>query len=453
MATALAKGEITASALTARYLDRIERHDPKLHAFVTVYADEAREAAEAADRVVRAGHRLGPLHGLPVAVKDVVDMAGRVTMGGSKVWDRRVSKVTATLVSRLIGAGMIVIGKTHTVEFAMTAWGTNRNLGTPWNPWDMETHRAPGGSSSGSGVAVAAGLAPWAICTDTGGSVRVPSAWCGLVGLKTTLGRISTFGVLPVAKSLDTVGPLCRTVKDAALLYGVLRGPDLRDPLTLQQPLDDPRSTLHLGVGGLRLARLPEAERELVDAEVLAAYDAALEVFASLGARIVDVSLPRRIADMVTLAGVIFDAEAYAILCDLFDDPNLPIDEDVRRRLGLGQGISARDYLGALREREEIKRDFAHALIDVDALLTPTTTMPPPPVAAIDQAQLPSTFTLPVSLLDYCALSLPNSQTSNGLPTSLQIVCRGYEEALALRIGQAFQQATDWHRSLPSGLD
>src|SRR5438094_2069320 len=175
-------------------LGRIGRRNPALHAFIAVYETDARLAAEAADRAIRAGHRSGPLHGVPIALKDLVDLEGRVTTGGSKVWAERVSPVTAALAERLIAAGMIVLGKTHTVEFAMGSWGTNTHMGTPRNPWDLKVHRTPGGSSSGSGVAVAAGLAPVAIGTDTGGSVRIPAAWNGIVGLTVTAGRISTYG-------------------------------------------------------------------------------------------------------------------------------------------------------------------------------------------------------------------------------------------------------------------
>jgi aspartyl-tRNA(Asn)/glutamyl-tRNA(Gln) amidotransferase subunit A len=185
-------------------LERIARRDPLLHSFIAVYADDARLAAEGADRAIRSGHRMGPLHGVPIALKDLVDLEGRVTTGGSKVWANRVSPVTATLAERAIAAGMIVLGKTHTVEFAMGSWGTNTHMGTPRNPWDLAVHRTPGGSSSGSAVAVAAGLAPIAIGTDTGGSVRLPAGWCGIVGLKVTAGRISTYGVLPLSFTLDT---------------------------------------------------------------------------------------------------------------------------------------------------------------------------------------------------------------------------------------------------------
>src|SRR5690348_10335313 len=214
-------------------LERIERLDRKLHAFVDVFATEARVAAEAADKAIRSGHPVGPLHGIPVALKDLIELEGRVTTGGSAVWRERRSSHTATLAKKLIAAGMIVIGKTHTVEFAFGGWGTNQHMGTPWNPWDANTQRTPGGSSSGSGVAVAARMVPCAIGTDTGGSVRVPAAWCGITGLKTTIGRISTWGVLPLTPTLDTPGPMTRSVEDAALLLKLLQGADVRDARTL----------------------------------------------------------------------------------------------------------------------------------------------------------------------------------------------------------------------------
>src|SRR3990170_3243467 len=216
-------------------LERIRRRNPALHAYIAVYEADARLAAEAADRAIRAGHRVGPLHGVPIALKDLVDLEGRVTTGGSKVWVERVSPVTATLAERLIAAGMIVLGKTHTVEFA-------------------------------------AGLAPVAIGTDTGGSVRLPAAWCGIVGLKVTAGRISTYGVLPLSSTLDTPGPLARSVEDAALIFRVLNGPDPRDPQTLAWTPADPLPVLRRGVAGLRLAVMPDAERAGVADDVLAAY-------------------------------------------------------------------------------------------------------------------------------------------------------------------------------------
>ncbi|MGC2201767.1 MAG: amidase [Stellaceae bacterium] len=432
-------------------LRRIEAQDRKLHAFVEVYEQEARLAAEAADQAIRSGHRVGPLHGIPIALKDLIEIEGRITTGGSQVWRERRSAYTATIAHRFIAAGMIVIGKTHTVEFAMGGWGTNQHRGTPWNPWDPAIARTPGGSSSGSGVAVAAGMAPWAIGTDTGGSVRLPASWCGLTGLKTTIGRVSTYGILPLAPTLDTPGPMTHSVLDAALLYNEMQGPDPLDPRTRGIVPDDPLPSLKRGVRGLRLARMPEAERAGVAPEVLAAYDAALDLLARLGAEIVTVQLPRRFADFTDLTGRIIGAEGYFLVGDLVDDMSLPIDDAVRPRIASGKGVSARDYLRALSERDQAKREFAAALDGIDALLTPTTQTAAIPVDKVDQASTPAHFTRFVNALELCALALPSGFTTTGLPLSLQIVCRGYDEATALRIGWAYQEATDWHERRPPG--
>ena len=430
-------------------LERIRRRDPALHAFIAVYPAEARLAAEGADRAIRSGHCMGPLHGVPIALKDLVDLEGRVTTGGSKVWADRVSPVTATLAERLIAAGMIVLGKTHTVEFAMGSFGTNTHLGTPRNPWDLAVHRTPGGSSSGSAVAVAAGLAPVAIGTDTGGSVRLPAAWCGTVGLKVTAGRISTYGVLPLSFTLDTPGPLARSVEDAALIFRALNGPDPRDPQTLAWTPLDPLPALRLGVAGLRLAVMPDAERAGVDQEVLAAYDAAIQTLEKLGARIVRPALPHRFSDYAAATGRIIGAEGYRFVGHLVDDESLPVDPHVRPRIQIGRGLSARDYLLALAEREENRRAVAAALADVDALLTPTAQTPALPIDQVDQAGTAAHFTRAVNYLGLCALAVPDGFTTGGLPLSLQIVSHAGDEAMALRIGWAYEQATDWHERRP----
>jgi aspartyl-tRNA(Asn)/glutamyl-tRNA(Gln) amidotransferase subunit A len=452
MSAEIGAGRLSPVEIVDAALARIAAADGKLHAFVEVYEKEARLAAEAADKAIRSGHSIGPLHGLPIALKDLIEIEGRVTTGGSQVWRERRSPYTATLAKRLIAAGLIVIGKTHTVEFAMGGWGTNQHRGTPWNPWDLAVARTPGGSSSGSGVAVAAGFAPWAIGTDTGGSVRLPASWCGLSGLKTTIGRVSTYGILPLAPTLDTPGPMARSVSDAVLLYNVMQGPDPLDSRTRGIAPDDPRPMLQRGVRGMRLARMPEAERSGVHAEVLGAYDASLETLARLGAEIVTVALPRRFADFTDLTGRIIGAEGYFLVGDLVDDPTLPIDDAVRPRIASGRGVSARDYLRALSERDEAKRDFAAALGDVDALLTPTTLTAAVPLDEVDQTSTPAHFTRFVNALEGCALALPNGFTTTGLPLSLQIICRGYDEATALRIGWAYQQATDWHERRPPGV-
>src|SRR5712664_3075447 len=361
----ISQRKISSTDVVSGFLDRIRKNDAKLNAFVEVYDQDAILAAEAADKAIRSGHAAGPLHGVPIALKDLIDIEGRITTGGSAIWRNRHADRTATLARRLMAQGLIVIGKTQTVEFAMGGWGTNRHMGTPWNPWDMNVARTPGGSSSGSGVAVAAGLVPWAIGTDTGGSVRLPASWCGLTGLKTTIGRVSTYGILPLSPTLDTPGPIARSVTDAALLYNVMQGPDPLDPRTRGITPSDPAPMLKRGVRGLRLARMPEAERDGVTAEVLAAYDASVDKLAQLGAEIVTVELPRRFTDFTSLTGRIIGAEGYFLVGDLVDDMTLPIDDAVRPRIASGRGVSARDYSRALSERDTAKQEIAAALADV----------------------------------------------------------------------------------------
>lgn len=449
LAAAIRGGRLSPVDLVEALLGRIAAHDEKLHAFVIVYGDDARQAARAAEGAIRSGHAVGPLHGIPVALKDIIDLEGRVTTGGSMAHKDRVSPVTATLARKLIAAGMIVLGKTHSVEFAMGGWGTNQHMGTPWNPWDPKVHRAPGGSSSGTGVAVSAGLAPWGIGTDTGGSVRLPASWCGLTGLKTTVGRVSCYGVLPLASTLDTPGPMARSVEDAALLYNAMQGPDPLDPLTRGVAFADPLPQMRRGVAGLRLAVMPARERDGVDAEVLAAFDASVEALRELGASAEEVPLPCAFAEMGSLTGDIIGAEGYHFVGDLVDDVNLPIDEAVRPRIWRGRDMTAKAYLDVLKKRARLKRDFDAALAGYDALLTPTTATPAPVVKEIDQSGTPAGFTRAVNILDRCALAIPNGFTKAGLPTSLHIVCDGYDEAMALRIGWAYEQATDWNARRP----
>lgn len=431
-------------------LARIEKYESRLNAFVSVHAKEARLAAEAADKAIRSGHGLGPLHGVPLALKDLVEFKGHVTTGGCAVWKDRVSDYTATLAQKLVGAGMIVLGKTHTVEFAYGAWGTNQHMGTPWNPWDLKVQRTPGGSSAGSAVALAARMVPFALGTDTGGSVRIPAAWCGLTGLKTTIGRISTHGVLPLSPTLDTPGPITRSVEDCAILLVAMQGPDPRDPLTLALPPSDPFPTLKRGVKGLKLACMPASERAMFDAQMLEAYDRSLKELAALGAEIVTLHEGgpsfRENGDLVAQ---IISSEIYPIRADLVDDPASKMDDAVRARIRMGASITARQYRDVLALREKAKAEFAARIDGVDAVLTPSTMTPALPLTEIDQTKTPALSTRWVNFLDLCALSLPNGMTLGGLPTSLQIVCRGGDESLALRIGWALEQATGWQKRAP----
>jgi len=298
-------------------------------------------------------------------------------------------------------------------------------------------------------VAVSAGLTPAAIGTDTGGSVRLPASWCGIVGLKTTVGRISTFGVLPLSTTLDTPGPMTRSVEDAALLYRVLNGPDPHDASTSAWTHDDPLPTLRRGVAGLRLGVLPEAERAGVDAEVLRAYDAAVETLRGRGATIVTATLPHRFSDYVTFTGRIIGSEGYRFVGHLVDDASLPVDPHVRPRIQLGRGVSARDYILALAQQKEHQQQFAAATAEIDALLTPTTQTAAIPVDQVDQTGTPAHFTRPGNYLGLCGVALPSGFTSAGLPMSLQILCPGGQESLALRIAWAYEQATSWRERRP----
>ena len=426
-------GRMSAAQVTEAFLARIAAEQPAVNAFVEVYAEDARRAAAAADAQIAAGYRLGPLHGVPVVVKDLVDWQGRRTSGGSKAHADRIARATAPIIRHMLAQGMIILGKTQTVEFAFGGWGTNPGMGTPVNPWDREVHRVPGGSSSGTAVAVAAGLAPWGIGTDTGGSVRLPAAFCGLVGLKTTGGGIDTAGIQPLSPSLDTVGPLARSVADAAVLDHVLRGlpvPDLPPEALVGAIAPD----LERGVAGLRLGSLPASERDGVEGDMLEAYDATLERLAGLGATITPVSLPFAIGEMVEANGVIMAAEAYAIHGVLADDAAQPLGDAVRARVRAGRDIRAADYIAALQGRATLSRAYTRATAGLDAVITPSMRAAAIQVSAVDEAVSPAHFTRFGNYLDLCAAVAPNGMSGDGMPLSAQTVCASHREHMALRI-------------------
>jgi aspartyl-tRNA(Asn)/glutamyl-tRNA(Gln) amidotransferase subunit A len=434
-------GTARPSQVIEAHLERIARLDPKIGAYQVVYADEARFAAEAADKAIASGHRIGPFHGIPFGLKDICDLEGRITTGGSLAMKNRVSPATGTLTRRLVAAGGIVLGKTRTVECAFGGWGTNQRMGTPWNPWDMETHRVPGGSSAGSAAALAAGMAVCAVGTDTGGSVRLPAAFCGLTGLKVTEGRLPTDGILPLSHTLDTPGPLTRSVLDALLMFEVMDG---REGWAMDR--DRAAGTglyavLGQGIAGLRLGALDDRERTACSAEVLDAYDAALETLRDRGATVDVFTPPRSYADFTIANGRLISAEAYAHHGTMYDDPENPMDEDVRPRVLAGRGITAADYIHILRDRRVAQVAYYEAMCGFDAVLTPTITAAAPAIAEVDQSVSPGHFTRPFNYLGMCGLALPTGLTPNGLPTSLQIVARGGEEALVLRIGAAMESA------------
>ncbi|HIM70770.1 MAG TPA: amidase [Gammaproteobacteria bacterium] len=451
--SALLKGDVSAEELTHDYLDRISHYGTKLNAFMTVFYDSALQAAKVADQKLLSGKPLGALHGIPFGLKDIIEVEGQTTTWGSYALKNRISAETATVVGRLIGQGAIILGKTQSVEFALGGWGTNEFYGTPWNPWDLETHRIPGGSSSGSGVAVAAGLCAAALGSDTGGSVRLPSAFCGITGLKPTFGRVSNYGVMPLSTSLDTVGPMARCVEDVALIYDVIRGPDSKHPPTLQPPLDNPITHLRKGISGMRLAVLPDEEREILSSEMNDAYERSLSLIKDLGAEIVIRGLPHPFETYRNMSSVIISAEGYSCTADLVDQSDLPIGSAVRNRMLHGKSCSAKQYLDALHQMNLWRAEFAVEMSDIDALITPTTTDCAIPTDEVDEQILPAHFTRATNVLGLCALAIPSAHSTNDLPISVCIHGHPFREAHTLRIGWALEQALDESSRIPPGLD
>lgn len=440
LADMIRHGALQPSELVEIYLARIRVLDPKLRAFVEVYEMEARAAAEYASAQAALGRFQGPLHGVPVVLKDLIDVAGRPTTLGSVTRKDVLADATATLAKRLVGAGMIILGKTHTVEFAFGGWGTNIHMGTPRNPWDATVHRVPGGSSSGSAVAVAAALAPAGVGTDTGGSVRIPASMCGLVGLKPTAGRVSKSGVGALSQTFDSIGPITRSVEDAALMFAAMEGPDLADPATLAVAGSTPLDGLKSGIRGLRVAVPMEMDLAGVDPDVLDRFSEALDVARRLGAQLSEMRLPESFSRSVEVMNTIISAEAFHEH-GAWVEAHEKIDPNVRLRIVAGKTVSAPEYLMAIERHRMEARAFVAMLSDYDALLTPTTPIAAVTLDQVDESKLPlSRFTRPVNYYGCCALSIPMGLGRSGLPTSLQIIGRPFDEARALQIGWALEE-------------
>ena len=427
-------------------LARIVALDPALGSYQAVYAEDAMQAAKAADSAIASGHRIGPFHGISFALKDIFDVESRVTACGSLALQNRISERSGTLVRRLIAAGGILLGKTKTVECALGGWGTNQRMGTPRNPWDLTAARVPGGSSAGSGVAVASGLTACATGTDTGGSVRLPAAYCGITGLKVSKDYLPTDGIYPLSHSLDTPGPMARSVADVALMLAVMRGTEgwaIDQDLTGGRGLFAGDST---GIQGLKLGILNEAERQVCDGEMLNIYDAAVDLLATLGAQITVFTAPGRYCDMADANGAITIFEGYGYHQALYEAAQNPMDEDVRKRMLTGRGMTVESHARNSRQRAAAQAQFHDAMDGFDALLTPTVTEAAPKLSDIDQDISPGHFTRPFNYLDMAALAMPMAPTRQGLPTSLQIVARGGHEPLTLQIGAAFEAALGLRR-------
>lgn len=449
---ALLRGAKTSSReIVDAHLARIDRHNDTLHAFVEVYADEARALADGADRARAAGLPLGPLHGLPVALKDLCDIAGRIGTVGSRMWKARVADTTCATVERLLTAGMIPLGKTHMVEFAFGAWGSNTQMGTPKNPWDPATHRVPGGSSSGTAVAVAAGLAPMGIGSDTGGSVRVPCAFNGLVGLKVTHGRISLHGTGLLSWTLDTIGPMGRSVDDCAEMLRALAAPDARDASTLGQPPLDLPARLEPEKLSQRRIAMPEATQlpEFMHPAVLAAWQDTAKRLERLGAEIVPVRLPGWYFELARATGNIIASEGFSLHRAWIEDPKQPIGEPTRARLGIARDLAPGEYAETLRTMAARRHSFNEWFKRFDALLLPGVAVPAPVLAEIDEASpIPSFLTRPANYLGQCALSIP-AGLHEGLPLGMQLIGRPFAERTVLEIGKALQEDSGHHKLRP----
>jgi aspartyl-tRNA(Asn)/glutamyl-tRNA(Gln) amidotransferase subunit A len=433
----------TAVAATESTLARIERDNPHLNAFVTVLRDTALAEAALIDARRAAGDEARPLSGMAIGIKDLIDVAGAPSGCGSLT--RRncpPAEADAPVVDRLRAAGAVIPGKTHTVEYAFGGYGTNVTVGTPRNPWDRKVHRIPGGSSSGSGVAVGSHMLPAALGTDTGGSVRIPAALCGCVGLKTSIGRVARTGVAPLSQLLDSVGPLAADVMTAARLFAVMQGPDAGDRTTIGIEPVDPMPDIDRGIKGLRLGRIADRDLPLLSEEVRADFDAAVKKLESLGAVIEPIGLGGGIERWGNLCGLFIAAECYANWQPLADDPASRLADPIRARMLVGKGLNAAWYLRGLAEREATIKGFLHTIDRLDALLLPTIPFPAMPVSEVDETRAPmAAYTRWVNYLNLAGLAVPTALSREGLPMSLQVVVRRLDEPTALRIGYAFEQA------------
>ena len=457
LAHLIQSGTLSPVDLTEHFLTRLEALDDTLHAFRLVTRERALAEARAAELALRHGLEVGPLHGIPYAAKDLFDVKGLPTTAGSPLLQDNIAARDATVIRTLRQAGMILLGKTNTVQFAYGGVGINHHHGTPHNPWHATPH-VPGGSSSGSAVAVAAGLAPMALGSDTGGSVRIPAALCGTVGLKTTVGQVSRAGVFPLSWSLDSVGPLTRTVEDAALVYHCLQGRDPHDPATQAFQAQDVLSSLHAGVRGLRLAFAETAFWDQADREVVQAVRACGDIFAGLGAQVSSIDFPEAAeAQALNPRGLVVAAEVYTLHQARIEAHFAAYDPIVSERMMQGKHISASDYLNTTRAWTALRAKVQTTLQDVDAILVPTTMIPAVAVSDADASMSAYTTrnlqylrnTSIGNILNLCGLSLPCGFTQQGLPIGLMIYGKPFHEATILRVGAAFEQATDWHQRTP----
>jgi aspartyl-tRNA(Asn)/glutamyl-tRNA(Gln) amidotransferase subunit A len=476
LAAKLARREVSAREAMQSCLDQISRVDGKIHAFISYDGRDALAQADAADKAIASGttHAQQPLLGIPVAIKDVLAVKNQPLNCASKILGQFVSPYDATVIEKLKAAGAIVFGRCNMDEFAMGSSTENSAFGVTRNPWDPA--RIPGGSSGGSAAAVAADECIASLGSDTGGSIRQPAALCGVVGLKPTYGRVSRYGLVAFASSLDQIGPFAKSVSDAATLLGVISGQDARDATSVPRPVPDYAASLTGDIKGLKLGLPREYLIGGLDAEVKSAIDAAVKRFTELGAEIVEISLPHTDYAVATYY-IIATAEASANLAR-FDgirygrrvDGADPVElycrtrgagfgPEVKRRIILGtyvlsSGYYDAYYLRAQKVRTLIRGDFLKAFENVDAIVTPTA-----PTAAFEigeksddplQMYLSDIFTISCNLAGNCGISLPCGFTAHPrLPIGLQLLGRPFGEEMLLKIARAYEQNTPWHKSKP----
>jgi len=443
----LRTGQATASSLAEACYRQIERLNPELNAFITVI--DPRDAAST--QSPSDGKPLSnALRGIPIAVKDLFDTAGIRTTIGSKFFAENVPEKDAFVIEKLKEAGAILVGKTNTHEIALGVTGNNPHYGTARNPWDRT--RIPGGSSSGSAIAVATGMAVAALGTDTGGSIRIPASLCGVVGLKPTYGRVSTRGVFPLSWNLDHVGPLTTCVRDAALMLQVISIYDPIDPASIKMLTGDYLSHLVDDMEGRKIALGVGEFIEKADPEVLNAVREAAQVFTSLGCKVQEVNV-----DWMHEAAIanktMTQSDGAAVHRDRLKEHPDWFGEDVRRRLEDGAKTSSTEYILARRTQTEVRKRCEQFFESHECLIVPTTPIAAPTIEghdAVEQAGRLTRFTAPFNLAGLPALSVPCGFTKDGLPIGLQIVSRAWGDAKVLNAGYAFEQATEWHKRSPA---
>jgi aspartyl-tRNA(Asn)/glutamyl-tRNA(Gln) amidotransferase subunit A len=450
-AAAIRRKESSPVELADTLLQRIKAVDGKLHSFITLTADFARQQARQAEQELRSGTDRGPLHGIPIALKDLYMTKGIRTTCHSAVLEHWVPDVDATTFTKLQKGGAILLGKLGMHEFAFGGPSIDAPFPAVRNPWN--TDHIPGGSSSGSGAALAAGLCYGALGSDTGGSIRTPSSHCGIVGIKPTYGRVSRYGVVPLSWSLDHAGPMARSVEDCAILLQAIAGYDAKDPASANVSVPNFQARLKDGIKGLRIGapRTGWFDENLgIDPQTETVFNQALDVLKSLGAIVSDIdgkpfSLARKANQTILVC------EAYAYHEKTYQETPMKFGTSVRRRMLEGAFLSAADYIGAQRARavlnEQIRANFSH----VDVFAVPSAPRPPEAFATMDPSEqnLRPSFTNPFNLTGLPAISVPSGFTKENLPAGLQIVAPPFGETTALRVAYAYEQATDWHTHRP----